>query len=40
MSTCEGGGSHFGDRALRVNDASGATLDIIEPSALLAPTVN
>jgi hypothetical protein len=39
MSACEGEGSYFGDKALRVNDASGATLDIIEPFALLTPTV-
>ena len=33
-------GSYFGDKTLRINDASGATLDIIEPLALLTPTVN
>ena len=33
-------GSYFGDKTLRMNDASGATLDIIELLALLTPTVN
>jgi hypothetical protein len=33
MSACDGEGSYFGDKTLRMNDASGATLDIIEPLA-------
>lgn len=33
-------GMYFGDKTLRMNDVSGATLDIIEPLALLTPTVN
>ena len=33
-------GGVFGDKTLRMNDASGATLDIIELLALLTPTVN
>jgi len=40
MSACEGEESYFGDKTLRMNDASGATLDIIELLALLTPTVN
>ena len=40
MSACDGEGSCFGDKTLRMNDASGATLDIIELLALLTPTVN
>jgi hypothetical protein len=40
ISACGGEGSYFGDRTLRINDASGATLDIIEPLALLTPMVN
>jgi hypothetical protein len=36
MSACEGVVSHFGDKTLRMNDASGATLDIIEPFAARA----
>ena len=31
---------YFGDKTLRMNDTSGATLDIIEPLALLTPSVN
>jgi hypothetical protein len=31
---------YFGDRTLRANDISGATLDIIEPLALLTPQIN
>jgi hypothetical protein len=40
ISACDGEGSYFGDKTLRMNDVSGATLDIIEPLALLTPTVN
>jgi hypothetical protein len=40
ISACDGEGSHFGDETLRINDTSGATLDIIELLALLSPTVN
>jgi hypothetical protein len=41
ISACDGDGSYFGDKTLRMNDISGATLlDIIEPLALLTPTVN
>ncbi len=31
---------YFGDRTLRANDIAGATLDIIEPIALLTPSLN
>ena len=31
---------YLGDKTLRVNDTSGATLDIIEPIALLTPSLN
>jgi hypothetical protein len=31
---------YFGDRTLRANDLSGATLDIIEPLTLLTPSLN
>lgn len=31
---------YFGDKTLRANDTSGATLDIIEPIALLTPSLN
>jgi hypothetical protein len=37
ISACNGEGSYFGDKTLRMNDLSGATLDFIAP---LAPTVN
>jgi len=40
MSACDGEGSYFGDKTLRMNCTSGATLDIIEPLALLTPTIN
>jgi hypothetical protein len=40
ISACDGAGSYFGDKTLRMNGASGATLDIIEALALLTPTVN
>ena len=30
ISACDGEGSYFRDKTLRTNDASGATLDIIE----------
>lgn len=40
ISACDGEGSYFGDKTLRMDDVSGATLDIIEPLALLAPTAN
>jgi len=40
ISACDGEGSYFGDKTLGMNDVSGATLDIIEPPALLTPTVN
>jgi hypothetical protein len=38
ISACNGEGSYFGDKTLRMNDTSGATLDIIELLALLTPT--
>jgi hypothetical protein len=38
ISACNGEGSYFRDKTLRMNDASGATLDIIELLALLTPT--
>lgn len=31
---------YFGDKTLRANDMSGATLDIIEPLSLLSPSLN
>jgi hypothetical protein len=31
---------YFGDRTLRANDTSGATLDIIDPISLLTPSLN
>jgi hypothetical protein len=40
ISACDGVGSYFGDKTLRMNDTSSATLDIIGPLALLTPTVN
>ena len=40
ISACDGEGSYFGDKTLRMHDVSGATLAIIEPLALLTPTVN
>ena len=40
MPACDGEGSYFGDKTLRMNDASGGTFDIIEPLALLTPTIN
>ena len=36
ISACDGEGSYVGDKTLRMNDASGATLDIIEPLAARA----
>jgi hypothetical protein len=39
MSACDGERLDFGDKTLRMNDGSGATLDIIEPLALLTPPI-
>jgi hypothetical protein len=33
MSACDGEGSYFGDKTLRLNDACGAALDTIEALA-------
>jgi hypothetical protein len=40
ISACDGEGSYYGDKTLRMNDTCSATLDIIELLALLTPAVN